>query len=76
MASEAIDLHFRVKHLRELLDKLPDDALVLPDWEEIPDDSQPGIELHGATVEENGDGEKYLSLKVGLFYLNEDENAE
>jgi hypothetical protein len=63
-----------VKQLRELIAELPDDAKILPDFDgPAPDDTEPGVSLGGFAICDIGGG-PYLSVKVSLFYLNEDEH--
>jgi hypothetical protein len=62
-----------VQDLRMLLDQLPPAALVLPDWSVVPDDDQPGVQIDGAAIATFPGHEPYLSIKVRLFYLDEEE---
>jgi hypothetical protein len=64
-----------VGKLKRLMEGLPDDAPVRPDWARdcTPDDSQPGVEITTASVEQGRGRDKsgyYLSVKVKLFYLD------
>ena len=52
-----------VGQLRKLIANMPDDAMILPDWSEIPDDSTPAIELMTICVD-TYEGVDYLSLKL------------
>ena len=50
-----------VGELRRLIEGLPDDALIKPDWEErIPSDSEPGVKIGKVRVKEFSDGTQYL----------------
>jgi hypothetical protein len=59
-----------VGHLRRVIEGLPDDTIIRPDWQDgPPQDHEPGVELFGFEAER---GE--LLAKVGLFYLDEVED--
>ena len=60
-----------VGKLRRLLAKLPDEAMIWPDWAagEHPEDHDPGVEVRGFSIGDQK-GFPYLSVKVAIFYLN------
>lgn len=66
-----------VPRLRKLLADLPDNARILPDWfGNPPSDDEPGVTVEGFDIETDADGDKYLSVKVSLFNLNEEDDDE
>jgi hypothetical protein len=66
----------KVQELRALLDRLPVTADVRPDWhDDPPDDSEPAVAIHGAAIGDDN-GEPYLSIEVGLVYLDDIESVE
>jgi len=65
-----------VGQIRKAIEGLPDDASVCPDWyDRVPDDHEPGVALFAAEADEQA-GRPYLSIKVGLFYLDEDDGED
>jgi hypothetical protein len=63
-----------IRDVRRLIADLPDQAPVLPDWAEgPPQDHEPGVEIVGIAIADRGAG-PHLSMKVRLFYLEEEEN--
>ena len=68
-----------VGELRQLIEGLPDEARLLPDWEpgQAPgDDSEPGVWVGGLRVRRYTNGEPYLSVGVALWYGEDPQEAE
>jgi hypothetical protein len=66
----------KVQEIRALLDRLPVTAVVRPDWhDDPPDDSEPAVAIYGAAIGDDN-GEPYLSIQVGLVYLDDFEALE
>lgn len=64
-----------VAYLLEVLQGLPEDTLVVPDWFAIPGDDQPAVRLHGILY---NPADKLVKLKVSLVDLEDidDEDDE
>ena len=60
-----------VGDIRKLIEGLPDDAFYSPDWADgPPGDAEPAVTVVGFEVREGGN-EKYLSVLVGIEYLDD-----
>ncbi len=60
-----------VGRLRKLIEKLPDEARILPDWAySPPGDSDPAVSVEGFKIARDGDG-PYLSVLVDIQYLED-----
>lgn len=59
-----------VGELRKLLEQLPDDADINPDWSSPPGDDDPAVTLEGFAIRGISGG-RYLSVLVGLQYLDD-----
>jgi hypothetical protein len=63
-----------VKQVREAIQLLPDDAPVVPIWHDAPPaDHEPGVELFAIEGMLRLNDVPALAIRVGLFYINEDE---
>ena len=60
-----------VGHLRKLLDNLPTNAKILPDWWELPDDDDPCVEISAIDIGTNRGKRPYLSVMVALHPLED-----
>jgi hypothetical protein len=69
-------ISLKAGELAELAGSLPAGAPVAPDWAEEPDPYAPTVLLYGWARSRDSAGNPYLSLKVGLKYLDEEEGTD
>ena len=64
-----------VGRLRQLIKNLPDDAPIFPDWTKgaTPSEDEPGVSIDSIAVGKDKEHGKYLSVRVSLFYLNDED---
>jgi predicted Zn-ribbon and HTH transcriptional regulator len=66
-----------VGHIRKAIAGLPDNAPVCPDWAGgPPSDHEPGVELIDVACGQSDRRGQYLSIRVALFYLDEDDQDD
>jgi hypothetical protein len=69
-----------VADVRRAIEGLPDTTRVYPDWADgrVPNDDDPGVEVLDIERRQVPNGEPYLAIRVGLFYVDDwlEENDE
>lgn len=64
-----------VGEFRKLIEHLPDEILIVPDFLNCPNSEEPGVVLHGFKIGQRGCG-TVVSAIVDLEYLDDEDDEE